>query len=199
LEVARQNQQLRRRQIIGAMAQCVAEDGIDGATVRKVAERSGGTTGLVTYYYATKRELMRETLEAAHERVNERIEQLQGKETRQLQRLFEILVGQRDADTLPWSFWLDYWAHASREPGLREEHARHSAHLKATVQRLVESAIGRGLLRPDLPPATTANLLLSLLNGLGVQVALAQTLEDQRQAIEAVRLIFSLIAAPTAG
>lgn len=197
--MAKRNHQLRRRQIIGAMAQCVAEDGIDGATVRKVAERSGGTTGLVTYYYATKRELMRETLEAAHERVNRRIEQLQGKETRQLERLFEVLVGQRDADTLPWSFWLDYWAHASREPELRDEHARHSTHLKATIRRLVESAISGGALRRDLPPAATATLLLSLLNGLGVQVALAQTLEDQRQAIEAVRLIFSLITASSAG
>ena len=58
----------RRRQIWKAVITCVSEDGIAGATIRKVAECAGVSTGMVTYYYPNKKELITATFAAATDR-----------------------------------------------------------------------------------------------------------------------------------
>src|SRR4051794_38603485 len=67
---------LRRRQITRAAIECVAEGGIDGATVRRVAERAGVSTGMVSYYYATKKELIAAAIAAAAADFNELLDGL---------------------------------------------------------------------------------------------------------------------------
>ena len=169
-------EELRRRQIIGAMAQCVASEGIDGATMRKVAERTGASTGFITYYYTNKKALMKETLGSAQYHTRERVQGFAGNESglKFLEALFEVFVVARDPETLPWSFWLDYWAHASRDAELRESHGEGTGYLRADVEAAIASGVADGSLRANLEPSVAADFVLALLNGIGVQAALAQ-------------------------
>jgi AcrR family transcriptional regulator len=48
----------RRAQLIGATLDCVAEGGLQAATVRAVAERAGVTNGLIRHYFATKDQMI---------------------------------------------------------------------------------------------------------------------------------------------
>jgi AcrR family transcriptional regulator len=48
----------RRAQLIGATLDCVAEGGLQAATVRAVAERAGVTGGLIRHYFATKDQMI---------------------------------------------------------------------------------------------------------------------------------------------
>src|SRR4249920_3135956 len=68
----------RRRQITRAVIQCVAEDGIDGATVRRVAGRAGVSTGMVSYYFPTKKALIAEAIAAAALEMHELLNGLEG-------------------------------------------------------------------------------------------------------------------------
>jgi AcrR family transcriptional regulator len=169
-------EELRRRQIIGAMAACVAAEGIEGATMRKVAEKTGASTGFITYYYTNKKELMKETLGSAQDHTRERIQKFAGSESglKFLEALFEVFIVARDPETLPWSFWLDYWAHASRDAELREAQSEATSYLKSDIEAAVRAGVDDGSLRADLDPALAAEYLLTLLNGVGVRSALAE-------------------------
>ena len=48
----------RRRQIVEATCQVVAEDGLPGLSFRAVAARLGGSTTVVTHYFGSQRELI---------------------------------------------------------------------------------------------------------------------------------------------
>jgi AcrR family transcriptional regulator len=190
-------EELRRRQIIGAMAECVASDGFDGATMRKVAERTGASTGFITYYYTNKKELMTETLGAAQEHTRQRIQQFSGNESglRFIEGLFDVFVIHRDKETLPWSFWLDFWAHASRDRELRESHSQGTALLRAEIHGAIVSGLSDRSLRSDLEPAVTSDFILALLNGLGVLSAVAAKGEFDARAAEVTKLALEFIRA----
>src|SRR3954452_12309042 len=69
-------EQRRRRQILRAAAEVVAEEGFDGATMRKIAQRAGVSPGMLNYYYGGKRELILETINDARAKMLEAMEPL---------------------------------------------------------------------------------------------------------------------------
>lgn len=58
----------RRRDLVQATLDCIAEDRLRGATVRAIARRAGVTNGLIRHHFAGKDQLIRaayrETIEA---------------------------------------------------------------------------------------------------------------------------------------
>lgn len=49
---------VRRQDLINATLDCIAENGLQGATVRQIAVRAGVTAGLIRYYFPGKDELV---------------------------------------------------------------------------------------------------------------------------------------------
>ena len=65
-------EQRRKQQILPAVIAVVAEDGFEGATMRKIAERAGVSVGMLSYYYRNKREMIQDALRDAHNRAARR-------------------------------------------------------------------------------------------------------------------------------
>src|ERR1051326_1463853 len=53
----------KRTELLGAAISVIAQDGFAGASLRKVAERAGCSTGTVSYYFANKEEMMAAVIE----------------------------------------------------------------------------------------------------------------------------------------
>ena len=60
---ARPRDARRRQELIGATIQCIAEHGLSGTTVARVARRAGLSTGIVNFYFRGKDALLLATLE----------------------------------------------------------------------------------------------------------------------------------------
>ncbi|WP_245571059.1 TetR/AcrR family transcriptional regulator [Catelliglobosispora koreensis] len=58
----------RRRDVSGAVWRVLAEHGFTGLTLRAVATEMGATTGLVTHYFPSKRDLVEYALQLLGER-----------------------------------------------------------------------------------------------------------------------------------
>jgi AcrR family transcriptional regulator len=56
---------VQRRRIAETTCRLVARDGLEGASLRRVARELGGTTGLITHYYPTKESLLEAALDTA--------------------------------------------------------------------------------------------------------------------------------------
>ncbi|WP_336921688.1 TetR/AcrR family transcriptional regulator [Aquipuribacter sp. SD81] len=57
----------RRRAIVAAVYRVLERDGLEGATMRRIAAEAGCTTGSVTHHFADRRELLDATVGAAVE------------------------------------------------------------------------------------------------------------------------------------
>ena len=63
----------RREEIIQALIASVTEEGSDGATIKKVAERAGVSTSLVFYYFKNKEDLLAQAWASALNHFGERL------------------------------------------------------------------------------------------------------------------------------
>jgi AcrR family transcriptional regulator len=73
---------VRRQDLIKATMDCIAEDGLQGATVRRIAVRAGVTSGLIRYYFPGKNELIhaayRETMSGMTSQAKASVENTKG-------------------------------------------------------------------------------------------------------------------------
>ena len=153
----------RRELILAAAAECVAEDGIGGATLKRVAARAKVSTGMIAYYFKDKNELMIETFRGRAAKFRQRLTDQAGAEPRleRLQKVFELSF-QRDAPS-GWPFWLEFSAQAARNPELLPQHLERIATVREDLRACVQ--------QPDIdsptPPDLMGDLFLALYYGLG--------------------------------
>ncbi len=67
----REGEGRRRRDLIEATLDCVAENGIEGATVRAIALRAGVSAGLIRHYFPGKAELLQAAYAAVVKRMTD--------------------------------------------------------------------------------------------------------------------------------
>ena len=171
----------RRERILQAMALCVVEEGIQGASLRKVAKRANATTGMITHYYRSKDELFVEALRAAALRFREL---MQSSGTRPgMDRLKKRLETRFKAqEEVPsWKYFLEYWAAATRSEELRKHHVDLSRAGTQNIIEDVEQAIRDGDADPNLDPRLAADITHALYYGLGILSTLdPESFSEQR-------------------
>src|ERR1700730_5306729 len=65
----------RRRLLVLAAAELIADEGINALTNAKIAKRLSGSTTMVTHYFRSKRELVLDTYQTMASRSRARLEQ----------------------------------------------------------------------------------------------------------------------------
>jgi TetR/AcrR family transcriptional regulator, regulator of biofilm formation and stress response len=178
-----QRREQRREQILEATLRLIGRSGREAITHRAVAEEAGVPLGSTTYYFDSRDDLLRQSLEhvAAHE--VERYAELAG-ELRELDshealadRLLSELVSAAE-DRSAYIAEYELWLEAGRRPELREA----AQSWCDAEQRAVAGALER-LGSED--PATDASLVVAALDGLGERVLARE--EDPAEAAAELR------------
>jgi AcrR family transcriptional regulator len=81
----------RRKEIVNATNQVVAEEGLRGLTFRAVAERLGGSTTLVTHYFSSQEELLKGLATSLVESWSAELEELESESADPFNRLMILL------------------------------------------------------------------------------------------------------------
>jgi len=169
----------RRDAIVDAALSVAQRKGLAATTVRDVAAEMGSSSGLIHHYFET----MDDVVAAAFERVagrdldeTEALLQDAGDPTAVVRAFLSSYapVGE------DWAFqlWLDAWAEAARRPALREVSSRLNLAWAAMLERAIRDGAARGDFRsPD--PAGAAWRILSVVDGLALQVVAHQTIVDR--------------------
>jgi AcrR family transcriptional regulator len=139
----------------------------------------GTSSGLIHHYFAT----MDDVLAAAFERVavvdlvqTEDVLKAAG-DPRSVLASFLSMYGPVGED---WSFqiWLDAWAEAARRPALREVSRRLNLAWAALLERAIRDGVRDGSFRSE-DPSAAAWRILSVIDGLALQVVAHQTIIDR--------------------
>jgi AcrR family transcriptional regulator len=120
----------RRLELSTAVWRVVSERGLDGLTLRSVAQAAGCTTGLVSHYFADKNALLTHARDVMHRRMAARIDALPPQQGARARLRAVVLEGlPLDADrVLTSTFWVHFLLAARTDPRLRREHeVRHAS------------------------------------------------------------------------
>ncbi len=167
----------RREQLLAAAATVIQQRGFADTRLSDVAREAGISPSLVVYYFDTRERLLVEALRYSEEcfgqAVDEAIAQL-GTARERLRSLIEFTCTDRPTSQMPsgWGLWFDLWAQAARHPDAARYRAEFDARWRTRVADTVRQGQQEGDFA-DVDPERFAQLLTALLDGLAVQVALA--------------------------
>jgi AcrR family transcriptional regulator len=133
---------VRRAELVDAAWRVIAGEGLEAATMRRIAEAAGCTTGRVTHYFDSKDDVLVAALREVHRRAGERmIRHIGGADvaTVLLEVLLEALPVDQDRQ-LEWKVWLAFWDRAAADERLRHEQEQRYAEWRSLLDKLVRRA-----------------------------------------------------------
>ena len=173
-----------RDNILSSVTKLIAEHGIDGMTMRMVADDAGLSTGTINYHFNNKRGLVIAALERVY-RVPDNFGSAKGPATEKLRVLTQGFVLRTVRGRNWWRFWLDYTAHAARDAELRTHQLERFERQRAFFESVISAAVASGEFPKRVDPAQAADGLINLAYGL----ALHQTMEPSPQAVRNARQV----------
>jgi AcrR family transcriptional regulator len=179
----------RRVEILEATRGVVLEKGFGGTRIKDVSDALGVSTGLVHYHFASKDELLAETMRYAADADIRRLEKTVAAGSDPIERLDrvlrEYLPGPRDQS---WTLWIDAWGEALRSPTLREISEELDQAWIGLLERVIRDGVTAKVFRTS-DPAGSAWRLAALMDGLGLQVVLHKGTMSRARMLEHTRSV----------
>ena len=157
----------RRRELVAATWAVVAAEGIEAATVRRIAEEAGCTTGRITHYFADKEEVLVAALRQVHRAAGKRMLAATG-ERSGLEALRAVLAEALPLDqerVLEWRVWLAFWGSAATSTSLQAEQHQRYREWRGLLKRVLATAA----LPADIDLDRLVDQIVALVDGFGLQ------------------------------
>jgi AcrR family transcriptional regulator len=155
----------RRRQLVLAAAELIADEGINALTNAKIAKRLSGSTTMVTHYFRSKRELVLDTYQTMASRSRARLEQAMRGSDDPLAACLHALLPLDDPTRLEWRVWLAYQGMSVGDPELMRIWASRAASAVDRITRLIKAE----RMPSSIDPAMESDRLFALIQGMSFQ------------------------------
>ncbi|MFI5777623.1 TetR/AcrR family transcriptional regulator [Nocardia sp. NPDC051570] len=159
----------RRTQILEAAVRVIAQDGVRGLRIPKLATEAGVSTALIYYHFSDRAGILR----AALDHINQRARQytrpaLAGSDDprTRVERMLLLELQDDEGIRLNSIAWGELRASATFHPDLREPLQASTGAWNADVEALVRQARDNGSVAGDVDPAAAAERLTALVEGL---------------------------------
>ncbi|WP_219412431.1 TetR/AcrR family transcriptional regulator [Pseudonocardia nigra] len=162
----------RREQILRSTCQVIAEMGFRAVRVADVAKQAGLSTGIVHYYFTSKRELVHAAFEQNFSRSVERRAAILESDTdaiSKIRALIDAYLPQDEETIEAWHVWAELWVEAIHDPDLQELNDRAYGEWRRLVAGIVRDGQAAGEIG-DGDAVEIANLLVGGVDGLAMQV-----------------------------
>ena len=164
----------RRRELGAAVWRVIRRDGVEAASVRKVAQEAGWSAGALRHYFSTQSELLTFAMQMVVERIEVRVGALEPPaDPREAveQRLHELLPLDKER-RVENEVWLAFTGRGLVDPQLRARHEEVDEELRSACLGALQELDGAGHLRPGLDLALETERLHGLLDGLALHTAM---------------------------
>jgi AcrR family transcriptional regulator len=172
----------RRRDIAEIAIDLIAREGLEAATVRRIAAEAGSSTAAITHYFGDKRELLLWTFQVLSAEGDHRFEEARRADPSGAIEALLTMLPWCPANVRRWKAYLAFWDQAARDPEL----AAHLARSTETGLRYIDQLL-RANARPDADIEKASHLLNAVIQGLALQVLVNErywTPERIRQNLE---------------
>ncbi|WP_344452113.1 TetR/AcrR family transcriptional regulator [Actinocorallia aurantiaca] len=166
----------RRRQVAEALFRVVEAEGLEAASIPRIARELGASTGLVQTYFRSKDELL--LFAVAHQgdllraRVAAALAETAAAGLKdRLLRAMCVVAGAGGESTAEGRIWLAFLARAACHPELRLVHVAGAREIREHCRSTLVAARSEGLVPAGLDVDAEARALAVLADGLAVQRA----------------------------
>lgn len=177
-----------RERILAAAHDCLARDGYERITTRRIAEEAGVNIATLHYYFGTKEALLTEATRYAYRRTEE--------------ALRAVIAAAPDAASALKAALAETWTLVRERPGVlrydlavrgfRDDEARHEVRtIYAVYNRLTEEILERhraagGALTPGLTVPSLARHIVAVVDGVVLQYAITGDEEAARLSLDLI-------------
>jgi TetR/AcrR family transcriptional regulator, transcriptional repressor of bet genes len=172
----REGEERRRHDLIEATLDCVAERGLEGATVRAIALRAGVTAGLIRHYFPGKQELLQAAYAIIVGRMTEHakaaVDMEQADPRQRLAAFVRASLGPPVVGARNFSLWAGFVGRAHADPTLAAAHREGYLGFREEAEALIAEVLagsGRTQARPSC--AVTQSPSTQSSTGSGSKVA----------------------------
>lgn len=180
------DREAQREKILRAGIKVIAREGYAGASLRKVAQEAGHTTGALTYYFSDKEELFGAIVARmfdAFDRLLDSGDDMADHPGR-YRRWLEL-----NSNSDGWIAGVQLLAHARHEPALAAVYRERYERYRERLTEILAHQQAAGLVRADIP----ADLLADHLGSIGDGWMIMLPIETDRFAPERVEALIASI------
>lgn len=160
----------RRRQITSSARRVIAAKGAVQATLHDVAVDAGVSTGIVSYYFDGKRELLRAAVRAAADDFSRRVERTEsgagGPWERLEAHIAALFEGSEKQRRQELAFWAECWSEAARADDVRLVHRDHFKDWCAHLASIISAGQAAHVMDTTRSAADLAAFVACALDGL---------------------------------
>ncbi|MGN6723184.1 MAG: TetR/AcrR family transcriptional regulator [Marmoricola sp.] len=187
----------RKEQILAATRKVVAERGFKAMRVSDVAKLSGTSTGTIHYYFETKQDLMHAVFEWNYRKSEERraalLDGINDPPLR-IRALLRSFLPEGEVLLESWNLWIALWIEAIHDSDLQDLNERIYGDWRRSMAAIIREGQATGdFIEGD--SVTLANGLISMVDGLAMQVLTGSQSMTVERMSEVCELAVSLIAA----
>ena len=164
-------QPIRRKQILNAAFESIAERSLESTRMRHIAKAAGVSQPSLHYYFDTKDKLIVALLDRLLIEFREGREERLAAAEGPLSKLRVLLEQQRQiiaekSDTL--EVYYDFWVQATKRPSVREKIQQMYSGWRADIREILDEGVERGIFRADRAAMAPA-MLVSIFQGAALQ------------------------------
>lgn len=174
----------RRAQVAQITIRLILRDGVEGVSVRSIAQEAGYSTTIVSHYFRTKADLLLLAYRTCLMEAGSRVENALGTDADMLTTLGYLLpLDQAGRDN--WKIWFAFWGMALVHTDFQKEQVEQGRAAQALVRRVLEQH-NVPLKDPDM----AAGRVLAMIAGLATQATYDPTAwpADRQRAILSAEL-----------
>jgi AcrR family transcriptional regulator len=158
----------RRRRIAEVTVDVIAREGLEAATIRRIAAELGGPTKIVTHYFADKQQLLVWAYRSLAEQSQRYLDEVIARDPTDIVGVLMAMTAVDESQTLLWRVYLAFWDRAARDPFFAE---LQRTQIDLALKRIAEIIRARNGERQDLE--SESQRLNALVQGISL-LALAE-------------------------
>ena len=164
-------------ELLQAAREVIAREGCVAASIRKVAQHAGCSTGAITYYFADRDDLLARVVEDVFDDFDQWLDPDDGLEGIRAMSEYQLLRrGAPNDQQQARQVWLQLLVHANTDAKLATVIERLYGRFRERLTLLVAQAQKRGTIRSDFP----ADLLADHISAIGDGLLMVQPVERKR-------------------
>jgi AcrR family transcriptional regulator len=168
----------RRRRIAEVTVDVIAREGLEAATIRRIAAELGGPTKIVTHYFTDKQQLLVWAYRSLAEQSHRYLDEVIARDPTDIVGVLMAMTAVDESQTLLWRVYLAFWDRAARDPFFAE---LQRAQIDLALRRIAEIIRARNSGHQDIESASQR------LNALVQGISLLALAEKERWSPERTR------------
>lgn len=189
------DREARQAEMAQLVIQVVARVGFEGASMRAIAAEGGFSTGVLLHYFQNREELLTFSIDYIFAGLEKDIsEAVAGKPP--LEAILDICehvlpnTTKRNAE---WSVWTNILARATRDENFREKIRSRSLRTRKLVIGILEAGVNDKSVREDTDLEEIADLLLALVEGMGVLSSIHKNRYSRVKQLRMIKLVLDSV------